>query len=66
MSTWRHVGITYLKYADLCATHLRNCLKEPAKAKALSASQMHVRATPWEAGKKQTAEYVEKAAANTS
>ena len=31
MSTWRNVGITYLKYADICATHVRNALKEPAR-----------------------------------
>ena len=34
MSTWKNVGMTYLKYADLCATHVRNALKEPAKTKS--------------------------------
>ena len=53
MSTWRHVGMTYLKYADLCATHVTNCLKEPRKSKALSSTAMHVRVTAWEGGKKQ-------------
>uniref|UniRef100_A0A3B4WX14 ATP synthase subunit epsilon, mitochondrial n=1 Tax=Seriola lalandi dorsalis TaxID=1841481 RepID=A0A3B4WX14_SERLL len=38
MSTWRHVGMTYLKYADLCATHVTNCLKEPRKSKRVSAA----------------------------
>lgn len=52
MSTWRHVGMTYLKYADLCATHVTNCLKEPRKSKALSSTAMHVRVTAWEGGKK--------------
>ena len=52
MSTWRNVGITYLKYADICATHVRNALKEPAKTKAKSSSNMHARITQWEAGKR--------------
>ena len=52
MSTWRNVGITYLKYADICATHVRNSLKEPAKTKAKSSSNMHARITQWEAGKR--------------
>ena len=41
MSTWRNVGFTYLKYADICATHVRNALKEPAKTKAKNMSNMH-------------------------
>ena len=44
--------MTYLKYADLCATHVRNCLKEPKKTKSLQDSAMHVRVTNWEAGKR--------------
>ena len=52
MSTWRNVGITYLKYADICATHVRNALKEPAKTKAKSSSNMHARIVQWEAGKR--------------
>ena len=52
MSTWRNVGITYLKYADICATHVRNVLKEPAKTKAKSSSNMHARIVQWEAGKR--------------
>ena len=52
MSTWRNVGITYLKYADICATHVRNALKEPAKTKAKSSSNMHARIIQWEAGKR--------------
>ena len=52
MSTWKNVGMTYLKYADLCATHLRNALKEPAKSKASSLSNMHARVLQWEGGKR--------------
>jgi len=44
--------MTYLKYADLCATHVVNCLKEPAKTAGLSKTAMHVRITPWEGGKR--------------
>ena len=54
MSTWKHVGMTYLKYADLCATHVRNALKEPMKTKSKELSSMRARVTKWEAGKKQT------------
>ena len=54
MSTWKNVGMTYLKYADLCATHLRNALKEPAKSKSLARSDMHARVITWEAGKRAT------------
>ena len=52
MSTWKNVGMTYLKYADLCATHVRNALKEPAKAKALSRSDMRARVMVWTEGKR--------------
>ena len=52
MSTWRNVGITYLKYADICATHVRNALKEPAKTKAKNMSNMHARIVQWEEGKR--------------
>ena len=52
MSTWRNVGITYLKYADICATHVRNALKEPAKTKSMKLSDMHARIVQWESGKR--------------
>merc|ERR1711908_10714 len=66
MSTWRQVGLTYLKYADLCATHLRNVMKEPKKSKALGSSQMHARVVKWEAGVRGKPEFVEKAAPTSS
>jgi F-type H+-transporting ATPase subunit epsilon len=44
--------MTYLKYADLCATHVMNCLKEPKKTQALSKSSMHIRMVPWTNGKR--------------
>ncbi|EGC34494.1 hypothetical protein DICPUDRAFT_153282 [Dictyostelium purpureum] len=31
---WRAAGITYLQYANMCGSHVRNCLKEPFKAAA--------------------------------
>ncbi|EAS66911.1 ATP synthase epsilon chain, mitochondrial [Dictyostelium discoideum AX4] len=31
---WRAAGITYLQYANICGTHVRNCLKEPFRAAA--------------------------------
>jgi len=63
MSTWKNVGMTYLKYADLCATHVRNSLKEPAKSKAMARSDMHVRVMTWADGKRGAPEIVEKKAA---
>jgi len=66
MSTWKNVGMTYLKYADLCATHMRNCLKEPAKTKALSLSSMRARVTKFEDGKRLAPEIVEKVVAAAS
>ena len=52
MSTWKHVGMSYLKYADLCASHVRNSLKEPKKSKADALSKMHARVMKWEDGKR--------------
>ena len=52
MSTWKNVGMTYLKYADLCATHVRNALKEPMKTKSAAMSDMHIRIMQWEGGKR--------------
>ena len=54
--------MTYLKYADLCATHLRNALKEPTKTKALANGEMKARVTVWAEGKRGTPEIVEKIA----
>eukprot|EP00322_Chrysochromulina_rotalis_P016939 CAMPEP_0115847578 /NCGR_PEP_ID=MMETSP0287-20121206/10455_1 /TAXON_ID=412157 /ORGANISM="Chrysochromulina rotalis, Strain UIO044" /LENGTH=67 /DNA_ID=CAMNT_0003301417 /DNA_START=176 /DNA_END=379 /DNA_ORIENTATION=+ len=62
MSTWKNVGMTYLKYADLCATHVRNALKEPAKSKAMTRSDMHARVQTWTEGKRGATEIVEKKA----
>ena len=52
MSTWKNVGMTYLKYSDLCATHLRNALKEPLKTQSKTLSDMHIRIMNWEDGKR--------------
>ena len=44
--------MTYLKYSDLCATHVRNALKEPLKTKSKALSDMHVRIMTWTDGKR--------------
>jgi hypothetical protein len=36
----------------MCATHVRNCLKEPAKSKSVADTKMHIRVQKWEAGKR--------------
>lgn len=56
--------MTYLKYADLCATHVRNALKEPAKTKAKTMSNMHARIVQWSEGKRGAPEIVEKITAS--
>ena len=44
--------MTYLKYSDLCATHLRNALKEPARSKSGTGSEMRARVMKWTDGKR--------------
>eukprot|EP00284_Hemiselmis_tepida_P014168 CAMPEP_0174926252 /NCGR_PEP_ID=MMETSP1355-20121228/10756_1 /TAXON_ID=464990 /ORGANISM="Hemiselmis tepida, Strain CCMP443" /LENGTH=62 /DNA_ID=CAMNT_0016172273 /DNA_START=12 /DNA_END=200 /DNA_ORIENTATION=- len=36
METWRQVGISYLRYANICAQVVRRSLKEPMRTKALA------------------------------
>jgi len=48
---WRVAGMTYLKYADLCANMVRAALKEPAKTAAKAREGLYMRSSTWEAGK---------------
>lgn len=52
-SYWRVAGMTYLKYGELCATHVRSALKEgtPAKAAARGREAVYYRSAKWEGGK---------------
>ena len=55
--------MTYLKYSDICATHVRNALKEPLKSKSAALSDMHARVSVWAEGKRGAPTVVEKIAA---
>jgi F-type H+-transporting ATPase subunit epsilon len=59
--SWRSAGITFLKYSQLCAEHVRDALKDPMKAKKITAEGMHIRMMKYEGGKKTTTVVVEDA-----
>merc|ERR1712188_221617 len=48
---WRVAGMSYLKYANLCADMVRAALKEPAKSNALKREVIFYRGTKWAEGK---------------
>lgn len=48
---YRAAGMSYLKYANICADLLRAVMKEPHKTKAASRSSIYFRASTWAEGK---------------
>ena len=51
-SYWRVAGMTYLKYGELCATHVRSALKEgPVKTASKAREAVYYRSAQWEEGK---------------
>ena len=48
---WRVAGMSYLKYANLCADMVRAALKEAPKAKAMQRETIFYRGTKWAEGK---------------
>nr|KYP53889.1 hypothetical protein KK1_000053 [Cajanus cajan] len=48
---WRAAGMTYITYSNICANLVRNCLKEPHKAEALSREKVHFSLSKWVDGK---------------
>lgn len=51
-SYWRVAGMTYLKYGELCATHVRSALKEgPTKAAAKAREAVYYRSAQWKEGR---------------
>jgi len=48
---WRVAGMSYLKYANLCADMVRAALKEPMKSNALKRETIFYRGTRWTEGK---------------
>lgn len=52
MSTWRNAGLSFLKYSQLCAQHVRDALKEPMKSKKITSEGVTMRLQKFEGGKK--------------
>lgn len=48
---YRAAGMTYLRYANICADLLRNVLKEPAKTKAMQRGAIYFRSATFHDGK---------------
>lgn len=48
---YRAAGLTYLRYANICADMMRNVLKEPFKSKALQRQTIYFRSSKWTDGK---------------
>lgn len=48
---WRSAGMTYISYSNICASLVRNCLKEPYKAEAIGREKVHFSVSKWADGK---------------
>ncbi|KAF2077847.1 hypothetical protein CYY_000809 [Polysphondylium violaceum] len=48
---WRAAGLTYLQYSSMCASHLRNALKEPFRATANNREKFESSVTEYVNGK---------------
>ncbi|CAA6672215.1 unnamed protein product [Spirodela intermedia] len=48
---WRAAGMTYITYSNICASLVRNCLKEPHRAEAASREKVHFAVSKWVDGK---------------
>ena len=48
---YRAAGMSYLRYANICADMLRGVLKEPFKTKALQRQVVSYRSSTWADGK---------------
>lgn len=51
---YRAAGLSYLRYANICADMMRNVLKEPFKSKALQRQTIYFRSAKWSDGKQNT------------
>jgi len=50
---WRTANYTYLKYANVCARILRNCLKPEYKQKAIERDTVQFNMSEWKNGRAQ-------------
>lgn len=51
---YRAAGLSYLRYANICADMMRNVLKEPFKSKALQRQTIYFRSAKWSDGRQNT------------
>ncbi len=51
MSAWRDAGLSYLRYANICAILTRRAVKEPFLARALERDFANMKVEQWIAGK---------------
>lgn len=51
---YRAAGMTYLRYANICADLMRGVLKEPFKTKAIQRQAIYFRSATWADGKQGT------------
>ncbi|GBF87981.1 hypothetical protein Rsub_00693 [Raphidocelis subcapitata] len=51
---WRAAGMSYLKYANICADMMRGVMKEPFKSKALARQSIYFRSSKFADGKQST------------
>ncbi|PIA40758.1 hypothetical protein AQUCO_02400077v1 [Aquilegia coerulea] len=47
---WRSAGMTYITYSNICASLVRNCLKEPHKTDVLDHEKVHFSVSKWDNG----------------
>ena len=50
---WRAAGMTYIKFATLCAVVVRKCQKEPFKTQSLTREKVHYKYAPYADGVQQ-------------
>jgi F-type H+-transporting ATPase subunit epsilon len=50
--TWRQAGISYLRYANICAQVVRRSLKDPMKTKAVLRDNTNMKVQAFENGKR--------------
>ncbi|ERN07205.1 hypothetical protein AMTR_s00019p00172990 [Amborella trichopoda] len=48
---WRAAGMTYVRYSNICASLVRQCLKEPYRSESLSREKVHFSVSKWVDGK---------------
>ncbi|XP_050206870.1 ATP synthase subunit epsilon, mitochondrial-like [Mercurialis annua] len=44
---WRAAGMTYISYSNICASLVRNCLKEPHRTEGIGREKVHFSISNW-------------------